>query len=121
MPPVMTANAANALPMHIVKIAMPRQYAATATNGNCVGSARATRSATTGPTPAFAKIPPSAASICGKISAQPIACSSRPPSFTGTATFAPVECIATPMAISAPSPSEISVTCFGSISEKLPN
>src|SRR6185503_2703299 len=114
MPAVMTGNAANALPMMVVKTAMPIAYAATAANAVLSGIQRSMICATIGPTPASANIAPSAASTCGSTAAQPTASIKRRPSFIGVESGGRSMMIPTISATTVATPSEISVTCFGS-------
>ncbi len=104
-----------------MKSIIPKQYAITATNGYSVGNTCPTKSETTCPTPDFAKIPPSAANICGKITAQPTACNSLLPSCTGVVIFDFVIRIAATNASNAPNANATSVTLSGSTRETFPH
>ena len=116
MPAIITGNAANALPIMKVNIAMPTVYVATAAIGEFSGIHRCAIDVTICPTPAVANTAPSAASVCGSTAAQPTVSISRRASRIGASAGGRSISIPTTSATIVAMASEMSVTCFGSTS-----
>ena len=100
----------------MVKMAMPAVKASTAARRLPSGIAIGAKAPTISPTPATVNSAPRLASSCGRIIAQPTPSARRRPSCIGATKGGRSHSIRTEVAMRAPRPRLMSVTCLGSTS-----